>query len=1203
MAIDADIRDHAYQFFIQEAPELLQLIESELLTVKSDRSISKVHNMMRAAHSIKGGAASVGLDTIKTLAHSLEDIFKALHHEELVIDDKIEGLLLQAYDSLRVPLMEQLETGYFDPEQAMINAEPVFAEIEAQLGDFIGAAGELPSSIDLGVDIALSIFEVDVAQGLERLEAVLANPQGEEVAGELRAQAEVFSGLAELLCMPGFGKIAQTAIAALDACPNLALEVTQIAFNDFQAARTGVMAGDRTVGGEPSAQLLALAKGEVPTFTSTQQTKLQAETTVQEFLPIDLLSESAMTADTHFFVDAEDNSMMLDEMFGDVPMLEEVALPSAEVSEASPLMLDEMFGDLPILEEVTPSPEIVSLQPVTFNTELIAQNLDYTDPDPGVMSIDDMFGGWSSGLEVAENATSQDLTPEVEPEPSPAMAEVEENAASVDDIFGDLSTSLFAPPSPVVEIKAETVKQEDDSQQLVQSIGEVFGNLPPMEVGALPKQEKPAAIVPAKANLPVTKQAAPTNRAKSGSPQKIEPKAIPTAANAQPQQQLSVRVDLERLERMNNTVGELAINRNSLSLQNEQLQATVQELLRRFSQFQNMGNQLRNLSDRMLVSPERYNNTPVSKANSEPTVSSISGASFRPVDFDSLEMDSYGELHSLLQQTSEEIVQLEETVGDVVLLAGQSSQSVDKQRQMLSHLRDDLMWARMLPIGEVLNRFPRMLRDLSTSYDKPAELKINGTGVLVDKAALEKLYDPLLHLIRNSFDHGIERPEVRREQGKTERGQIEIRAYHQGSQTVIEVRDDGRGLNLERIRSRAVEMGLLNEDKADGASTSTLLELMFEPGFSTASQVSELSGRGVGLDVVRSQLRSLKGSVSVISESGQGTCFTLRIPLTLTLAKLLVCFVGNSAFALPSDSIKEILIPQPEQVKFSGGKRFLHWQGRIAPAYHLSELLNYACPLSESMPSQALVAVPSPDDWAAPMLLLEQDGQILALEIDRLVTEQELVIKPMGEAIAAPSYIYGCTIVGDGSLIPVIDGAALLESFVGHGKHKSVTIGGNAPLSAASEGGELTIPTPALPPQRVMTETVLVVDDSITLRQTLALTFEKAGYRVLQARDGREAIEQLQKNSATINLVVCDVEMPNMNGFEFLSQRRQDPVISKPPVVMLTSRSSDKHRMLAKQLGAKEYFTKPYIEQEFLTAISTIIKQENPLGVPALSGR
>ena len=1179
MAIDADIRDHAYQFFIQEAPELLQLIESELLTVKSDRSISKVHNMMRAAHSLKGGAASVGLDTIKTLAHSLEDIFKALHHEELEIDDKVEGLLLQAYDCLRVPLIEQLETGYFDPEQAMTNAEPVFAQIEAQFGDFIGAEGELPSSIDLGVDIALSIFEVDVAQGLDRLAEVLAHPQGEEVSGELRAQAEVFSGLAELLCMPGFGEIANTAIAALDAHPDLALEITQVAFTDFQTARTGVINGDRIRGGEASAQLRAWASGEA--ITSTQPTKLQQATSFQEFAPMELFPDSAAStqktifqdfselfpeaasADTHFFVDAEDNSMMLDDMFGDLSNTAEVA-PISNIEVATPPLI---------------APELVA-------------PLDYADADPGVMSIDDMFGDWS--VDITENAIASDLPLEIEAE-LPATFAIDENAASVDDIFGDLSTTLFTPPQ-TVEVQAQIVPALD-SQQFVESIGQVFGNLPLMAEGDLPKQEQPAAIVPAKASFPATE---PINRAKSGSPQKIEPKAIPTAAKA-PQQQLSVRVDLERLERMNNTVGELAINRNSLSLQNEQLQATVQDLLRRFSQFQSMGNQLRNLSDRMLVSPERYgSNNPTPKANKEPPIASVSGASFRPVDFDSLEMDSYGELHSLLQKTFEEIVQLEETVGDVVLISGQSSQSVDKQRQMLSHLRDDLMWARMLPIGEVLNRFPRMLRDLSTAYDKPAELKINGAGVLVDKAALEKLYDPLLHLIRNSFDHGIERPEVRREQGKLERGQIEIKAYHQGSQTIVEVRDDGRGINLERIRSRAVEMGLLAEEKADTASTSALLELMFEPGFSTASQVSELSGRGVGLDVVRSQLRSLKGSVSVISESGEGTCFTLRIPLTLTLAKLLVCFVGNSAFALPSDSIKEILIPQPEQVKFSGGKRFLHWQGRIAPAYHLSELLNYACPISDSLPSQALVAVPSPDDWAAPMLLLEQDGQILALEIDRLVTEQELVIKPMGEAIASPSYIYGCTIVGDGSLIPVIDGAALLESFVGNGKHKSVTIS-NAQLPMAKVDG--VVITPALPPQRVMAETVLVVDDSITLRQTLALTFEKAGYRVLQARDGREAIEQLQKNSATINLVVCDVEMPNMNGFEFLSQRRQDPVISKPPVVMLTSRSSDKHRMLAKQLGAREYFTKPYIEQEFLTAISNIIKQEAPLGVPALSRR
>lgn len=403
-------------------------------------------------------------------------------------------------------------------------------------------------------------------------------------------------------------------------------------------------------------------------------------------------------------------------------------------------------------------------------------------------------------------------------------------------------------------------------------------------------------------------------------------------------------------------------------------------------------------------------------------------------------------------------------------------------------------------------------------------------------------------------------------------------------------------------------MKLASAAQLAGASTSRILELLFEPGFSTASQVSELSGRGVGLDVVRSQMRSLKGNVTVTSEPGQGTVFTLRIPLTLMIAKLLVGFVGSTAFALPSDSIEEILIPQPEQVKQSGGQKFLHWQDRIIPAYKLSELLNYACPLPETVISDALQVVPSPEDWAPPMLLLSQDDNFLALEIDRLVTEQELVIKPFGAAIAPPSYIYGCTILGDGSLIPVIDGAGLLNSFIGPSKtaiavaKTTLLDATNADASTLSTIADTITDGPTSPPrslQTVKASTILVVDDSITLRQTLVLTLQKVGYRVVQAKDGREAIEQLQ-NSA-IQLIICDVEMPNMNGFEFLSHRRQDPVISKVPIFMLTSRSSDKHRQLAMHLGANSYFTKPYIEQEFVAAVKKMIMQDAPVGVPALT--
>jgi chemotaxis family two-component system sensor histidine kinase/response regulator PixL len=260
--------------------------------------------------------------------------------------------------------------------------------------------------------------------------------------------------------------------------------------------------------------------------------------------------------------------------------------------------------------------------------------------------------------------------------------------------------------------------------------------------------------------------------------------------------------------------------------------------------------------------------------------------------------------------------------------------------------------------------------------------------------------------------------------------------------------------------------------------------------------------------------------------------------------------------------------------------------------------------MPETSPSKALIAVPSPADWALPMLVLTQGQHILALEIDRLVTEQELVIKPFGSAIAPPSFTYGCTILGDGSLIPVIDGAALLDQLLGQSTATATPSNPRGAIAKLLPEGSITKENSSISKTTAVSKTakaptVLVVDDAAALRRTLALTLERAGCQVLQARDGREAIEQLQRSS-WVSLVICDIEMPNMNGFEFLSYRRQDPQLSLIPVAMLTSRSNDKHRWLAMQLGATAYFTKPYLEQEFLAAIKHIIGQSTPESLPAL---
>jgi two-component system, chemotaxis family, sensor histidine kinase and response regulator PixL len=382
-----------------------------------------------------------------------------------------------------------------------------------------------------------------------------------------------------------------------------------------------------------------------------------------------------------------------------------------------------------------------------------------------------------------------------------------------------------------------------------------------------------------------------------------------------------------------------------------------------------------------------------------------------------------------------------------------------------------------------------------------------------------------------------------------------------------------------------------------------VIQLIFEPGFTTADRVTELSGRGVGLDLLRDQMRSLKGTVTLTSTPDVGTTFTLRLPLTLTIAKLLICTVGASSLAFPSESIEEIVIPKPRQTKQSGKQRFLYWREQLVPVYRVADLLNYSCSLKDTSPANALMAVPSPDDWALPMLVFKQGQQVFALEIEHLIAEQELVIKPFSAAIKPPTYTYGCTILGDGSLIPVMDGIELLMYSLGEelqdwdnksgrtGERENFTV---SPLHSFSRFNEQQSKISSYETGTKATSTlstILVVDDAVALRRTLALSLERAGFRVVQARDGREAIEQLQKNDST-NLVICDIEMPNMNGFDFLNYRRQNPQLSKIPVIMLTSRSNDKHRWLAMHLGATAYFTKPYIEQTFLRAIQDIISNQ-----------
>ncbi len=1238
MSLNPDIRDQAYQFFIEEAQELLQVLEAGLLDLRQDHSTSKVHELMRAAHSIKGGAASVELSGIELLAHRLEDFFKALYSDQVEFDAELEGLLLQGYDCLSHPLTEQIETGTFDEEAALLAAEPVFAALEVRLEEALkNADSYIPSSNDLGVDIVASIFEVDVVQGLEHLKLVATNSPNYDPAEELQGQLEVFAGFAELFNLPGFSEIVQTAQTALAQSPHRAVEIINTIIDDFTIAKEQVLAGDRTLGGSVSPALRTLAQ----------------TTTSEDANPSDLESDIAgddITLDQdNLWCDLPANEPLMEDIFATLAdedteseFAEAIAITETDEAIAGDditLDQDNLWCDLPVVEPLgedifgTLTDEHTESEFAVETEAAINDNLseifnmipreqaETIEPEEIALDQDNI---WSD--KILTEPFVEDIFAII-PEENLEAESTAQNDSEINDDISEIWDII-----PQESIAAET-NTDKESQGVVDNISQIFDPIPGAEmnteeqtvadnsalptvqeistadnqpqsenlIAAIESIEDIFASLPSITNEPASLDLPPETTPTQKPQSQVSSTAASKSAKTAKATKLSVRVDLERLERMNNLVGELTINRNSLALQNEQLQENVADLGQKFLRFRGVTKKLREISDQMLLEQRAQGLSSSTKLTHQ--TDSVPESTAGVAEFDSLEMDSYNILYSSLQEVLEEIIQLEESVDDITIFAQQSNRTIISQGQMLDQMRDELMWSRMLPLDQILQRFPRTLRELSNKYQKPVDLKLNGTGVLVDKAVLEKLSDPLLHLLRNGFDHGIEEPARRTEQGKPVIGSIEIQAYYQGNQTVIEVKDDGKGLDLAKITQKGIERGLITAQEAATATKERLFDLIFEPGFSTAREVSELSGRGVGMNIVRSQIETLKGKIEVTSTPGQGSTFTLRLPLTLTIAKLLVCSLGSTAFALPSDSIEEIIIPTSEQVKLANEQKFLSLNSKLIPIYSLKEVLSYNCHVldSDSL-NTAFKTIAPPEDWLAPLLLLRKGRQLFALEIVSLLSEQELVIKPYGKAISPPSYSYGCTILSDGSLIPVFNGSALISTILGEdvqpvisNRLTPVIADAVEPAMTKEDLADDDITNQILTDDQITSvKTIMVIDDSTALRRTMALTLEKEGYRVVQKKDGKEALNGFKQNP-DLDLIICDLEMPVMNGFEFLGMRRRDSALSQVPTFMLTSRSGAKHRNLAKQLGANGYFTKPYVEQEFVQEVKKILTSNSKL--------
>ena len=653
---------------------------------------------------------------------------------------------------------------------------------------------------------------------------------------------------------------------------------------------------------------------------------------------------------------------------------------------------------------------------------------------------------------------------------------------------------------------------------------------------------------------------------------KADPPGLQRAALEQ-----TMRVPVKQLDNVSNLVGELVVYRNSLEQDQQRQRQFLDNLLHQVQQLSNVGFRMQELYERSLLEASLLN----SNGGSRSAFPLDAAASKEPhatgMDFDALEMDRFTSFHTLSQEMIELIVRVRESSSDIEFITGETEQVARQFRQVTIQLQEGLTRSRMVPFAQLADRLRRAVREIAHKYGKQAELHIEGRDTLIDKVILEQLYDPMNHLVNNAITHGIETPEIRLALNKLPVGQITIRAFYQGNQTVISVSDDGAGIDLERVKAKAIQKGLLTSAQAKTMSRLDAYDLLFHPGFSTKDEADQFAGRGVGMDVVKTSLNEIRGAINTDSTLGKGTTFTIRLPLTLSICKALCCLSDKARIAFPMDGVEDTMDVSASSVQLDAeGQSCISWRDSLLPLRPLKELLRYNRQLSRGN-----IYGGSREDGLISIVVIRSSGTFIALQVDQVLGEQEIVIKQFEAPAPKPVGIAGATILGDGRIMPIADVLELIDLAMGRLRREGV---GTLWDHAAPVLTETPASVKAEP-------TVLIVDDSITVRELLSLTFNNAGYRVEQARDGQEAWDKL-RDGLPCDIIFCDIEMPRMDGLELLSRMHKDPNLSHLPIAMLTSRGAERHRQMAAQLGASAYFTKPYLEEALLEAAQRMLAGE-----------
>jgi chemosensory pili system protein ChpA (sensor histidine kinase/response regulator) len=726
--------------------------------------------------------------------------------------------------------------------------------------------------------------------------------------------------------------------------------------------------------------------------------------------------------------------------------------------------------------------------------------------DTGVVpTLTDSFMPEAQHEAAAEEVTAEEVSEDSEPSLDETDFDIEFDA----DELG------AAAPREAVRVEESAAAKLATGEHAVLDVAALAPELPPAEM--LQAAEEPAAPEQAALVLPGREQ------------------------QTQERQEFA-RVDADLLDTLLNNAGEVSIFRSRLEQQVSSIEFNLAELGRTVTRLKEQLRKLELETEAQIL--HRHEEEHPGRA-----------------DFDPLELDRYSTIQQLSRAFAESVSDVGSIEGLLENLTREAQNLLLQQSRVVTELQNGLMRTRMVPFQRHVQRLSRLVRQVATDTNKKAELVVVGASGELDRQVLERMLPPFEHMLRNSVVHGIETPEERVARGKPESGTIRVGLHREGSEMVIVLEDDGRGIDVSAVRARARERGLLHAGRV--LSDEEALQLILEPGFSTASNITQHAGRGVGMDVVVTEIKKLGGALFTESQPGQGVKFTIRLPFTLAITQALIVRTGEELYALPLPSVEGVArVPRSEVQKhlaedsptFTYGKQVYRFQ-------HLGAFIGGgASVLPEA-------------DVSMPVILIRAGEHSTAVVTDELVGSREMVVKSVGPQIAGIRGIAGATILGDGRIVIILDLGALVRS-EWRGRKQLV------------EG-----------PTEDRRTFALVVDDSITVRRVTQRLLERHGMRVMTAKDGVDALSILQDHLPDV--ILLDIEMPRMDGYELAAQVRSDARLADIPIVMITSRVGEKHRARAIELGVNDYLGKPYQENQLLDAIEPLVEARRRKAAPA----